>query len=1327
MSVDIATLALRVDSLEVEAAGRKLDNFTAAGGRAEKSAGMLAMAAKSLAAALAAVKMVQLIQDSIMMAARYETLGVVMKVVGNNAGYTADQMYAHEKSLQKNGIAMIESRDVLIKMASAQMDLTKATELSRVAQDAAVIGGINSSEAFTRIVDGIKSGEVEVLKSVGLNYSFEESYRKLEEQLGRNKGGLSEMEKTQARFNGALVAGEANAGAYEASMDTAGKQMLSTTRYLSDLKVKLGAVFNDALILAVSGYTDALKVANTETERLAQEKKLKEWGEAITTTMAYLGNVVQGVAVTFQTLGYSVAGFSAIALAMGDNSLTLKESMAQISAISSGMNEDISGAWSQENFTTRLERMKKEREVRAAADQERLAAEEQKRIAAGKSARTEEQRAAREKEIADARKGLISEEIRDYNTKLAALIAMKLPQQELDELAGNLWESTKMGTDANKAYTDSQREAEKAEREREREERELERALRDIQQVITTRLSAEADLLDAQGLGIDALKKRQQAELAGLDADDKANESIIKQTQAIKLENAEAEKRNELERMRAENRLLAAENAANAPGQSEIGQIESKLQAELAGINDRYQREASLIEQDLERKRESTATQVAFINEIAEAQEKLNRLQVGAAYDTIAAEKKAADAKVGVYVKYADMAASALDKLAASQDTTSKEGFEAAKDLALGAAAVNTASAIMAQLTIPGPVGWAGAALAFATGMEQINNIQSASYGNAGNVTSPGGSASSASLPQSTVLGAENGTGSASIANSNQLMEDQYELTDVKLTAIYHVLKDLNDNITGLVTGIYRTGGLSTEGINLGTSMGQAESFARSISFIIDPLDKLLGGFIGNFAGGLIGKIFGGSTTSSLQEVGLKFGDNLVSSITSGIQASAQQYTKIRIDKDGGWFGSDSTSFSTVYKALDTDVNKMITMVFDNMSDTLLEVAEGLGQDTQKVMSYVFKGGTVNLKDMDSDEMQTALSEYFSGLADNAVDALFGDIVGQYQQLGEGMYETAIRILVDKEMIVAALDMTNQSFDGTVLEVIAFSEKLIEMAGDLDTFTEAATTYYDKFFSDDEKQTRLGEQLVAVMATMDKTLPTARDGYRAIVEGLDLTTDSGMEAYVTLLKLADTADTYYSQIEKATDAAKSFFDGIEDRFMSMLDKLNPQKSSTDYLSQMGAILAQVQSGDFSGVKSLDSISSNFANAGDGAFASRADYQRAVWGAYHLVEEIERLNEGRQSFAVGSPYVPYDMTADIHQGEIIMDSASSNVLRKYGIPANSSGNKELLVEIVKLREEVAALRAEQKGANMQIGIYTKKTADLAEKTDTLGPPPARTEP
>ena len=267
---------LGVDTSGLRSAAQDFKQFetTTSTGLSSMTKGVVA-----LAGAFAGLKVAQFAKDVAMSAARYETLGVVMKVVGNNAGYSGVQMEAFSKSLQKSGIAMTESRSVLTRMTQAQIDLTKSAQLARVAQDAAVIGNINSSEAFERMVYGIQSGQTEVLKTIGLNVNFERSYAKLAAQLGKTAKDLTEFEKTQARVNIVMEAGGRISGAYEASMGTAGKQILSLKRYIDDLKVMAGGAFLAGLAEGTKEFTGALKGA--EQAIADNETKMKSWADSI--------------------------------------------------------------------------------------------------------------------------------------------------------------------------------------------------------------------------------------------------------------------------------------------------------------------------------------------------------------------------------------------------------------------------------------------------------------------------------------------------------------------------------------------------------------------------------------------------------------------------------------------------------------------------------------------------------------------------------------------------------------------------------------------------------------------------------------------------------------------------------------------------------------------------------------------------------------------------------------------------------------------------------------------------------------------------------------
>lgn len=267
---EYARLVLAVDSTSAKKATDDLRQLDAQSSKTEKSAGSLASAFRPLAAAFAGLKVGQLIQESTLLASRYDQLGLIMNVVGKNVGRSSASLDELQANLQKTGISAIQSRNNIIKMISANIDLSKATDLARLAQDAAAVAGTSSSEAFARLVRGIQSAEKETLETLGLNVNFQQSYEKLAAQLGKTANELTTVEKTQAATNAALEAGRNIAGSYEASLDNAGKQLQSATRYLEDFQVKLGAAFQPAFAQGVTAYSDSLKFLSDNVEGVVQ-------------------------------------------------------------------------------------------------------------------------------------------------------------------------------------------------------------------------------------------------------------------------------------------------------------------------------------------------------------------------------------------------------------------------------------------------------------------------------------------------------------------------------------------------------------------------------------------------------------------------------------------------------------------------------------------------------------------------------------------------------------------------------------------------------------------------------------------------------------------------------------------------------------------------------------------------------------------------------------------------------------------------------------------------------------------------------------------------
>ena len=203
-------------------------------------------------------KLVSFAKVSAMAAARYETLGVVLHVVSRNTGTLAQDSDKLVKSLEKTGISALQARQNLVRMMQANIDVAKATDLARIAQDAAVIGNIDSSQAFERLINGIQTAQVEVLRNIGITVSFERAYKDLADQLGKTSDSLTEQEKVQARVNAVVAAGKNIQGTYTAAMGTAAKKIGSLKRPLENLKIKFGEAFQPGLIKLVDFAAQAL-------------------------------------------------------------------------------------------------------------------------------------------------------------------------------------------------------------------------------------------------------------------------------------------------------------------------------------------------------------------------------------------------------------------------------------------------------------------------------------------------------------------------------------------------------------------------------------------------------------------------------------------------------------------------------------------------------------------------------------------------------------------------------------------------------------------------------------------------------------------------------------------------------------------------------------------------------------------------------------------------------------------------------------------------------------------------------------------------------------
>lgn len=255
-----------------------------------------------------------LIAKSTLLAARVQTLGVVLQVVGKNAGYSAGQLGQYEAEVRKMGITTQAARQSLIRLAQANIDLADAQKIARVAQDAAVIGGVNSSEAFERLVHGMVTRQPEILRTIGILVNFEQEYVRFAKANDVAVESLTELQKQQIASNAVLEAGTRIAGSYEQAMTTAGKQMTSLARFTEEAQLALGQAFLPAfseLIMSLTAGLEWFNKLNPETQRFASYTLAGATAvTALSGTMLLLASKMPGIIDGLSKVGNLVGGMS---------------------------------------------------------------------------------------------------------------------------------------------------------------------------------------------------------------------------------------------------------------------------------------------------------------------------------------------------------------------------------------------------------------------------------------------------------------------------------------------------------------------------------------------------------------------------------------------------------------------------------------------------------------------------------------------------------------------------------------------------------------------------------------------------------------------------------------------------------------------------------------------------------------------------------------------------------------------------------------------------------------------------------------------------------
>lgn len=342
----------------------------------------------------------------------------------------------------------------------------------------------------------------------------------------------------------------------------------------------------------------------------------------------------------------------------------------------------------------------------------------------------------------------------------------------------------------------------------------------------------------------------------------------------------------------------------------------------------------------------------------------------------------------------------------------------------------------------------------------------------------------------------------------------------------------------------------------------------------------------GGWVGKIVSSIFGGKT--SVQDTGFTLDRTTLGSAAAG---DINSYSYADMKKSGGWFSSGKswTDKEELGAAADAQFAKVLAGLGAGVSEAAKLLGVGGDAFTQRLNSFVIDIGKISLKDLSGTEIQEQLEAVFSKVGDDL--AQFG-VAGleQFQQVGEGYFETLTRIATNYANLDSILASSGTSFGQVGMASITARERLIALAGGIDELASAQSSFNDNFLTEAERLAPVQKYVTDQLAALGLQGIDTRDKFKDVVLGLAnsgaLATEAGAAQYTALLALADAFAKTHAATEDLTKSEQEIADERKD-LLQQLDEIT--KSEAELLAIQRAGIADVNKALFDQVQAAKAV------------------------------------------------------------------------------------------------------------------------------------------
>ncbi|OIQ32302.1 MAG: hypothetical protein BM562_05385 [Alphaproteobacteria bacterium MedPE-SWcel] len=498
------------------------------------------------------------------------------------------------------------------------------------------------------------------------------------------------------------------------------------------------------------------------------------------------------------------------------------------------------------------------------------------------------------------------------------------------------------------------------------------------------------------------------------------------------------------------------------------------------------------------------------------------------------------------------------------------------------------------------------------------------------------------------------------------------------------ILGGLGSGLGGVLSG----GGLGSSFANLGGLLSGASGGLGAIGAAIPALGIVFGG------AALLKKAFGRSFDFSALEG------------TVGA-AGFDGYT--RDHYRGGWFRSDRD----IQGALDGDLDAALDQQVSGVTTGLLSMAEALGLGADALAEFEGYHLSVMTSGRTQEQIQQDIADHMAAAQEQMADLILG--TEAFSRAGETASETLARLSGSLVTVNDAMDLLGRTAFDVSLAGADLASDLVAAFGGADQMSAAVTGYVSGFYSESEQSEVILRRLREEFESLGIAMPASRDGFREIVDSLDLTTEGGQALYAQLLQLSgaldevlpevsaftaelagiaqevggeigtqiDTARDMISEARTAAEEWRRTADSLRG-FVADLVNTDLRAASSDQAAavqraRLDRAFAGVQAGDAASAAALPDLARTYLQSARDSAGSELDYRRI---AAEVQAQMARA-AGIADLEAGND----EVLAGLYQHQIEVLTSLGNFLQLEGLTAD---------QVADLSDGVQALAADWDG-------------------------------